>query len=166
MITKMKIRLIQSVLIVLVLFTSCKQNHEIYGSNKETTVPIFPKGEIINNDNFIGTAWLNMLVVSDSINRNAVGSVTLEPGARSNWHTHPNGQIILALGGTGYYQEKGSAKKILKKGDVVKCPPNLPHWHGASATKEFVQIAVTSRLKGPTEWLYAVTDKEYTAGDQ
>ena len=58
---------------------------------------------------------------------------TFEPGARTKWHLHPDGQIILALGGTGYHQEQGSPRKILRKGDVVTCFPNVPHWHGASA---------------------------------
>ena len=122
---------------------------------------IFPKGELIRSDHFIGNAWLEMLVFSDSLNRNAVGSVTFEPGARTNWHSHPNGQIILALEGEGFYQEKGSSKKTLHKGDVVKCPPNTPHWHGASEDKEFIQIAITSRVDGPTEWLSPVTKDEY-----
>lgn len=79
---------------------------------------------------------------------------------------HPSGQIILATGGVGYYQEKGSPKRILRKGDVVKCPANTPHWHGASADKEFIQIAITGREKGPTQWLEPVTDQEYLAGDK
>ena len=122
---------------------------------------IFPKGEKIINDNFTGTAWLTSLVTADSTNDNAVGNVTFAPGARTNWHLHPDGQIILATGGVGYYQEKGSPKKILRKGDVIKCPPNVPHWHGAGPDEEFVQIAITGRENGPTEWLRAVTEEEY-----
>ena len=122
---------------------------------------IFPRGEKITNSNFVGTAWLTSLVTGDSTNDNAVGSVTFEPGARTNWHLHPDGQIILAIGGVGYYQEEGSPKKTLQKGDVVKCPPNVPHWHGASPDEEFVQIAITGRENGPTEWLRAVTEEEY-----
>ncbi|MDF9796230.1 quercetin dioxygenase-like cupin family protein [Catalinimonas alkaloidigena] len=61
----------------------------------------------------------------------------------------------------GYYQEKGSPKRTLEKGDVVKCPPNVPHWHGASADQVFIQIAITGRQNGPTEWLEVVTDEEY-----
>ncbi|MCB0582149.1 MAG: cupin domain-containing protein [Phaeodactylibacter sp.] len=124
---------------------------------------IFPKGEKIENGHFHGTAWLTSLVVSDSTNFNAVGSVTFEPGARTNWHLHPAGQIILATGGVGYYQEKGSPKRILHKGDAVKCPPNIPHWHGASPDQQFIQIAITGRENGPTEWLQPVTDEEYDA---
>lgn len=111
---------------------------------------IFPKGEKITNNNFHGTAWLQQLILSDSVNNVQVGNVTYEPGARTNWHLHPGGQILLATGGIGYYQEKGSPKRVLRKGDVVKCPPNVPHWHGASIDNEFIQIAITNTAKGST----------------
>lgn len=152
-----------AIILIGTIILSCKpsvEKKQIVDSTAQQL--IFSKGEKITNSNFIGNAWLKMLVVDDSLNRNSVGNVTFEPGARTNWHSHPNGQIILALEGEGYYQEKGSKKKILRKGDVVKCPANLPHWHGASADKEFIQIAITSRINGPTEWLGAVTDEEYT----
>ena len=122
---------------------------------------VFPKGEKITNDNFKGTAWLQQLVTSDSSNNTQVGNVTFEPGARTNWHFHPGGQILLATGGIGYYQEKGSPKKILRKGEVIKCPPNVAHWHGASPDNEFIQIAITTTQKGSTVWLEPVTDEQY-----
>ena len=152
------------IFLIVVMAYSCKQQNKsaqrTQTEAKESR--IFPKGQKITNDNFIGNAWLSSLVEADSINQVAVGSVTFEPGARTNWHSHPNGQIILALDGEGYYQEKGGLKKILNKGDVVKCPPNVSHWHGASADKEFVQIAITSRQNGPTKWMAPVTQEEYT----
>ncbi|OXA90078.1 cupin domain-containing protein [Flavobacterium hercynium] len=123
---------------------------------------IFPKGEKITNDNFTGEVWLNNLAQADSINQNAVGSVTFEPGARTKWHSHPAGQIILALDGVGYYQEKGNSKIIVNKGDVIKCPADIPHWHGASTDTKFVQVAITGREKGETIWLDAVNETEYT----
>ncbi len=122
---------------------------------------IFQKGVQITNANFKGTVWLQNLVEADSLNPNAVGSVTFEPGARSNWHLHPAGQILLAIGGVGYYQEKGRSKIILRKGDAVKCPPGILHWHGASADTVFVQVAITGRGKGETVWMEPVTDEEY-----
>ncbi len=147
--------------VISIVITSCTQS-----AKQEQTVikndKIFPRGEKITSSNFIGTAWLNSLVEADSVNQNAAGSVTFEAGARTNWHSHPAGQIILALEGEGYYQEKGQPKKVLHKGDVVKCPPNVPHWHGASANKEFIQVAITGREKGPTEWLKPVTEEEYS----
>jgi quercetin dioxygenase-like cupin family protein len=69
---------------------------------------------------------------------------------------------LIAISGVGYYQEKGSPIVVLHKGDVAKCPPNIPHWHGASPDEEFVQVAITGRQGGPTEWLEPVTDEEYT----
>lgn len=124
---------------------------------------LFPQGEKITNNNFTGTAYLKMLIEADSINPTAVGNVTFEPGARTKWHLHPGGQILLVTDGVGYYQEKGQSKKILRKGDVVKCPPNTPHWHGASADTAFVQVAVTNNHLGATVWLEAVSDEEYLA---
>jgi quercetin dioxygenase-like cupin family protein len=124
---------------------------------------LFLQGEKITNANFTGTAYLKMLVEADSINPTAVGNVTFEPGARTKWHYHPAGQILLVIDGVGYYQEKGQSKKILHKGDVVKCPPNTPHWHGASADKAFIQVAVTNNHRGSTVWLQEVTDEEYHA---
>lgn len=122
---------------------------------------VFAKGEKITNTNFTGTAYLKMLIAHDKENPTAVGNVTFEPGARTKWHLHPAGQILLVTDGVGYYQEKGQPKKILRKGDVVKCPPNTEHWHGASADTYFVQLAVTNNDKGATVWLQAVSNEEY-----
>ena len=130
-------------------------------ANSNSAKVIFPKGDRITNNNFTGTAYLQVMVAADSANPVAVGNVTFEPGARSKWHLHPAGQILLVTDGMGYYQEKGKPKQILRKGDVVKCSPNVAHWHGASADSSFVQVAITSNDKGPTAWLHAVSDQEY-----
>lgn len=145
--------------VVVAFFMACTQGQK----TAETSPILFPKGDKNTNDNFVGEVWVKSLIDADSLNENAVGNVTFAPGARSKWHSHPAGQIILATDGIGYYQEKGKKKVILRKGDVVKCPPNLPHWHGASADSSFVQIAITSRQKGPTVWLEAVPDSMYLA---
>lgn len=132
-------------------------------SAQQASDTIFPKGERINNKNFTGAAWLQQLVASDSVNQVQVGNVTFEPGARTAWHYHPGGQILLATGGVGYYQEQGSPKRLLRKGEVVKCPPNVPHWHGASRDASFIQVAITSTQRGTTVWLQPVTDEEYNS---
>lgn len=159
----MKLNLQYILLLCLIVLAACNNKAEMKGANSEV---VFPKGEKITNDNFTGTAYLQMLIVADSLNPTAVGNVTFEPGARSKWHLHPAGQILLAIDGVGYYQEKGQPKKILRKGDAVKCPPNVPHWHGASADTAFVQIAITGREKGETVWLEAVTDSVYNSSKQ
>lgn len=150
-----------SLLLLAILFVACTGSQPETAMEQKTEL-VFPKGNKITNNNFTGNVWLKMLVEADSLNQNSVGSVTFEPGARTNWHLHPSGQILLAISGTGYYQEKGHPIEILHKGDVVKCPPNVPHWHGAAPDQEFVQVAITSRQGGPTEWLQPVTDEEYS----
>ncbi len=128
---------------------------------KLKTDTLFATGQKITNNNFTGTAYLDQMVMPDSINKVQVGNVTFAPGARSNWHYHPDGQILLITGGTGYYQEKDSPKKIIRKGDVINCPPNILHWHGASATEELIQIAITNTKSGAVVWLQPVSDTEY-----
>jgi quercetin dioxygenase-like cupin family protein len=146
---------------VAIVSSSCTDKNRQETKGESNANLIFPQGEKITSENFTGTAYLNMLIDADSLNANSVGNVTFEAGARTRWHLHPAGQILLVTDGVGYYQEKGQSKKILRKGDVVKCPPDVPHWHGASADDAFVQIALTSRHNGPTVWLDEVTDEEY-----
>lgn len=158
----MKLNLYTGALMLATTFLSCsitelKEEKEL---DKSASL-IFPTGNKITNSNFTGTAYLQPLIGADSLNQTSVGNVTFEPGARTKWHVHPAGQIILATEGKGFYQEKGSAKIILRKGDVIKCPPNIPHWHGASSDSMFVQIAITGREKGEPIWLEAVSDDEY-----
>lgn len=147
------------ILTPLCMFCACNTKRQFEKAHTHNAV--FPKGEKITNNNFTGTAYLQTLITADSLNPTAAGSVTFEPGARSKWHLHPAGQIILVIDGVGYYQEKDQPKKILRKGDAVKCPPNVPHWHGASKDTGFVQLAITNNHKGATVWMDAVTETEY-----
>lgn len=160
---------ISTVIIAVTVFamTACNNNtntskNEPVTSKAEKEL-VFDKGDKIGSPNFTGDAWLNNLVTGDNENQNAVGSVTFAPGARTSRHSHPAGQIILALDGVGYYQEKGKPVEIIRKGEVVKCPHNIPHWHGASPDSEFIQVAITGRENGPTVWLEPVTDEEYNS---
>ena len=117
---------------------------------------------IITNNNFTGTAWLQMLVNNDSTYNTSIGNVTFEPKARTNWHKHPGGQILLVTDGSGYYQEKGKSAQLLRKGDVVKIPPYAEHWHGAAPDNGLTHIAISVNTdKGNVVWLQPVTDEEY-----
>ena len=130
----------------------------------ENQNPIFPKGEHASPDYFTGLAWIKNLVPADEIFNTVIANVVFEPGARTNWHTHPGGQILLVIDGTGYYQEKDKPIQLLKKGDVVKIPPGLIHWHGATPESAFTHIAVnTNSNKGAVEWLDSVTEEEYNS---
>lgn len=123
----------------------------------------FAKGEINPYSKFFtGTTHLNMLVTRDDVFNSSIGNVTFDKGARTNWHKHSGGQILLVTAGEGRYQEKGKEIQILKAGDVVKIPPNVEHWHGAAPDSEFAHISIEPNLPdNQTVWLEPVTDKEY-----
>lgn len=140
---------------------SCHNTDESVSTATSNANQIFPKGEQIMNANFTGVAYLYPMITADSLNPAQIGNVTFEPGARTNWHLHPGGQILLATDGVGYYQEKGQAKQILRKGDVVKCPPHVLHWHGASVDTAFVQVAITNTQAGATIWKEPVEEAVY-----
>lgn len=125
---------------------------------------IFPKGEKTNPDYFTGTTWLYPLVPKDETGTFTAGSVSFEPGSRTNWHTHPLGQILIVIDGKGYYQEKGKTARAIAKGDVVMIPSHIEHWHGASKDSSMTHIAITNLGKqGPVDWLAPVTDEEYNS---
>jgi 4-carboxymuconolactone decarboxylase len=124
--------------------------------------PTFAKGNKVSNGNFTGNVWVNMLTSVDTANSTSVGNVTFAPKARSNWHRHPSGQILLVTDGLGYYQEKGQPVRLIRKGDVIKCPPNIAHWHGASRDNSMTHVTLgPDNGKGPVEGLSNVTDEEY-----
>ena len=98
-------------------------------------------------------------------NINASGAlVTFEPGARSAWHTHPAGQRLYVLTGVGLTQEWGKSVQVIRPGDVVWCPPNVKHWHGAMPTAAMTHLAVTGTLDGRNvNWMEKVSDEQYNA---
>lgn len=150
---------LKSLIIVAVVATmGCKMKE-----NKiMKTTEIFAKGEPLSNEWFTGNAYLFPLVGRDKNNDFSAGAVTFEPGARTNWHTHPKGQVLLVIEGEGLYQEKGKLAQQIKRGDVIKIPENTEHWHGATATHKMIHIAITN-FKDDTQvtWLKPVTDDEY-----
>lgn len=123
---------------------------------------IFPRGDKLENGYFTGDAFLTPLLAKDKNNEFALGSVTFEPGARTNWHTHPKGQVLIVTEGKGFYQEKGKPAQPIKKGDVVNIPENIEHWHGATATSRMVHIAISNyKDELNVTWLNPVSDEEY-----
>lgn len=137
-------------------------NNRAETSKKDTSGLVFPRGDKISSNNFNGDAWLQMLVYNDSTYNTSIGNVTFEPGARTNWHKHPGGQILLITGGQGFYQEAGKSPQVLHKGDVVRIPPEAVHWHGATANTSLTHIAISPNTdKGSVVWLKPVTDAEY-----
>lgn len=126
-------------------------------------VTIFPKGEKAPNVNHVGVVWRSQLIPSDSVFSFGISEVAYEPGARLNWHRHPAGQVLLITRGTGYYQERGKPRQTIQKGDIIKCPPGVEHWHGSTPKSGVTYIATTPAQHGPTVWLDRVSDQEYGA---
>jgi quercetin dioxygenase-like cupin family protein len=148
-----------------ILFTTfcCFNLFHLKAQNKMETNTIFPKGDKLTNGYFTGEAFLKLLLARDKNNDFLLGSVSFESGARTNWHTHPKGQVLIVIEGEGFYQEKGKPAQVIKKGDVVNIPENTEHWHGASAKTSMVHIAIT-HFKDDVNvvWLQPVSEEEYT----
>ena len=87
--------------------------------------------------------------------------VVFEQGVINAWHTHPEGQILIVTDGIGYHQIEGQPVEVLHPGDVVMCPPNVKHWHGASANSRFAHLtAGTNPDKPAVEWTDEMLSKE------
>jgi quercetin dioxygenase-like cupin family protein len=157
--------LITTAMVALVLLTTHCIAQNLKKANMNDLNPIFPKGELGPAENFTGKAWATGLVADDAVYNTVVGNVYFEPGARSNWHKHPSGQILIITDGVGYHQIKGHPRQTLKKGDVVKCPPNVEHWHGASPDTGMLQMYILPKTeRGMVTWLHKVTREVYLQG--
>ena len=123
------------------------QNNLLKGQEmKEETSKIsaFPQGDKLPkmySKYFIGQAYLAPLTQNKELNC-PIANVTFEPGCRNNWHSHSGGQILIAVGGKGYFQAKGETARLLLPGDVVEIPANVVHWHGAAPDSWFSHLAV------------------------
>lgn len=111
---------------------------------------------------FTGTSYLTMLSENDDVFHAPIGNVTFEPGTRTHWHVHSGGQILLVLAGEGFVQFEGEAPRVIRKGDVVRIPPEVKHWHGAGAKTWMTHISIEPNvLNNRCTWLEAVSDEDY-----
>ncbi|WP_160070206.1 cupin domain-containing protein [Sphingobacterium bovisgrunnientis] len=120
---------------------------------------IFPLGEKAKNVNHTGDVWLRELHSADGKINSQISVAVFAPNAKLNWHTHTAGQILIITDGKGYYQERGKPVQIVKKGDVVKCLPDVEHWHGSTPTTGVTYVAVSPKSK--TNWMDVVDDSGY-----
>ena len=110
---------------------------------------------------FTGESWLAPLTGNKDLNV-PMSNVTFEPGCRNNWHSHTGGQILIAVGGVGYYQERGKAARRLLPGDVVEIAPDIEHWHGAAPDSWFSHLAIGCNPQtNKNIWLEQVDDQQY-----
>ena len=113
-------------------------------------------------EDFTGSARIDPLSQAHEPSRVRSTLVTFEPGARSAWHWHPLGQTLVVTQGCGWVQSEGGPKVEIRPGDVVWCPPNERHWHGATAISSMTHIAIQESLDGKAvEWMEKVTDEQY-----
>ena len=114
--------------------------------------------------NFTGLVRVQQLFDTTASTRAYAASVSFEPGARTAWHTHPRGQVLIVTEGIGRAQLWGGAVEEMRPGDVVRIPPGAKHWHGAGPTSAMTHIAVVEYLDGrSTEWMESVSDAQYHA---
>jgi quercetin dioxygenase-like cupin family protein len=113
-------------------------------------------------DWFTGSVRVDPLFQARDPARVGAGQVTFEPGARTNWHTHPLGQTLIITTGLGWVQREGGPIEEVRPGDVVWFPASLKHWHGATPTMAMTHIAIQESLDGKNvDWMEKVTDEQY-----
>lgn len=113
-------------------------------------------------DWFTGTVRIDPLFPVAEPSRTAANAVTFEPGARTAWHTHPLGQMLIVTAGCGRAQREGGPIEEIRPGDVVIFAPHEKHWHGAAPTTAMTHIAIQESLNGkPVDWLEKVSDEHY-----
>ena len=113
---------------------------------------------------FTGTVRLDTPFQGTESARVSGATVTFEPGARTNWHTHPLGQTLIINAGCGWVQLEGDPIEEIRPGDIVWFAPGEKHWHGATATTAVTHIAIQERLEGKAvDWLEPVNDEQYQA---
>jgi len=116
-------------------------------------------------DWFTGNVWIDEIVVGIAPSRLRAFRVSFEPGARTAWHTHPVGQTLHVLAGSGLVQLEGQPVQEIHPGDTVVIAPNERHWHGAAASNTMVHLAIQEADAQGVDvvWLEPVTDEDYTA---
>ena len=111
---------------------------------------------------FTGTVRVDPLFNSPAPARVMGASVTFEPGARTAWHTHPMGQVLIVTAGLGRARRWGGPIEEIRPGDVVWFAPGEKHWHGASPSTAMTHIAIQEPKDGKAvDWLEKVTDEQY-----
>lgn len=128
-----------------------------YGTAQDDS--IFPLGEKAPNVHHSGDVWLGHLSEADSIFDYNIAVAKMAKGAKLDWHTHPKGQQLLIIDGEGLYQERGKPIEVVKKGDVVKCHPDIEHWHAATPETGVTYLAITGNQR--TVWHETISEEFY-----
>ncbi|WP_116600251.1 (R)-mandelonitrile lyase [Primorskyibacter marinus] len=120
--------------------------------------------QVPSSEYFTGRVRFDPIVSGDDPSPVKILSVTFEPGARTAWHTHPAGQTLHVVAGTGLAGSEGKSVQVLRPGDTVWFAPGERHWHGASPDCAMTHLAVQTSVDGKTtDWMQHVTDEDYNA---
>src|SRR5690348_10551931 len=114
---------------------------------------------------FTGDVYIDAVAAPEGQSRVSASAVHFTPGARTAWHTHPNGQTIYVLEGVGLAQRRGGPIEVIRPGDRVFFEPGEEHWHGATATRFMAHVAMlqVDDEGSNATWGEHVTDEEYGA---
>ena len=114
---------------------------------------------------FTGSVYLDRIATPSGPSRLSASNVHFTPGARTAWHTHPNGQTIYVTEGVGRAQRRGGPVEVIKPGDRVFFGPGEEHWHGAAPDRFMTHLAMVEvdEQGNPATWGEHVTDEEYGA---
>jgi quercetin dioxygenase-like cupin family protein len=112
---------------------------------------------------FTGDVYIDAVAQPSEQSRVSASAVHFTPGARTAWHTHPNGQTIYVLEGVGRCQRRGGAVEEIRPGDRVFFEPGEEHWHGAAPSRFMLHLAIVEVDEAGTaaDWGEHVTDAEY-----
>ena len=115
------------------------------------------------SDWFTGSVHIDTVATPSDASRVSASNVHFTPGARTAWHTHPNGQTIWVLEGVGLCQRRGGEIEVIRAGDRVFFEPGEEHWHGAASTRFMTHLALLQVDEGgkAADWGDHVTDEEY-----
>lgn len=114
--------------------------------------------------NFNGHVAVDMKAAGESGKHGSVGMVDFAPGARTAWHTHPVGQLLIVTEGVGWVQEEGQPRREIKAGDVVWIEAGVKHWHGVAQGNGMRHLAIAYVKDGKSaDWKELVSDEQYNA---
>lgn len=114
---------------------------------------------------FTGKATITGMFSRAAPSRVTGAIVSFEPGARTAWHSHPLGQTLIVTKGVGWTQAEGEPILEFHEGDILWCPKDKRHWHGATPHSAMTHIAIQEALDGKNvTWMEKVTDEQYLAG--
>jgi quercetin dioxygenase-like cupin family protein len=151
-------------LTAIISLSACNTNQN--QPKMETSVPqisAFLTGEenLSYAQYFTGKSWNAPLTSNKALNV-PLNNITFEPGCRNNWHRHSGGQILIAVGGVGYYQERGKKAIRMEPGKVIEIAPDTEHWHGAAPDSWFSHLAIMCNpATNENTWLEPVSDSAY-----